>query len=259
MQVTIIGTGNVASVLGKLIQQSGHTIVEIIGRNKEQRELLARACNAVPQNIERINQNSDVYIITVSDTAIPLIASKLILENNPLVVHTAGSVSKKVLQQISGQYGVLWPLQSIRKETTHFPEIPFVIDASNDEAKIKLEIFARTLSNVASFANDEQRIKLHLAAVIASNFTNYLYSLTEEYCKKEKLDFRLLFPLINETTERLKNYSPAETQTGPAIRGDVSTINEHLHLLAKQPQLQHIYKVLSENIMQSGSDIFHKS
>ncbi|MEJ0101166.1 MAG: DUF2520 domain-containing protein [Bacteroidota bacterium] len=46
--------------------------------------------------------------------------------------------------------------------------------------------------------NDE-RVKLHVAAIFVSNFTNYLYILAEEYCRREGIDFKLLQPLIEET------------------------------------------------------------
>ena len=77
-------------------------------------------------------------------------------------------------------------------------------------------------------------------------------TLCASYCKKEGIDFKQLLPLINETTHRLQEVSPAQAQTGPAIRHDAATINKHLELLKNHPQLQKIYQLLSESI-ESGS------
>ena len=52
--------------------------------------------------------------------------------HDKLVLHTAGSVSKDVLKNISYNYGVLYPLQSLRKESHEIPEIPFLVDGNND-------------------------------------------------------------------------------------------------------------------------------
>jgi predicted short-subunit dehydrogenase-like oxidoreductase (DUF2520 family) len=97
-------------------------------------------------------------------------------------------------------------------------------------------------------ADDKERLKLHVAAVIVSNFSNHLYKLAEDYCKKEGLDFKQLLPLIEETAQRLKTISPSNSQTGPAIRHDRATIEQHLNLLEKYPQLKKIYEVMTQSI-----------
>jgi hypothetical protein len=91
-------------------------------------------------------------------------------------------------------------------------------------------------------------LKLHLAAVFCNNFVNHIYVLTEDYCKKETIDFKLLLPLIKETAERLEDISPSQSQTGPAIRNDRPTIEKHLALLQNHPQLQKIYSIFTESI-----------
>ena len=248
MQVVLIGTGNVATVLSKLIVTRGHTIVEVVGRELQKALLIALPIGAnATTHLNLISLNADIYIIAVNDDAIADIAKQLILHNK-LVVHTAGSINKHVLSQISNNYGVLWPLQTLRKQTIEVPDIPFVIDASNNESFNILELFAKTLSKKCFRANDEDRIKLHLSAVVVSNFTNHLFALVENYCEKESLDFNLLLPLIHQTIKRLDNHSPKKLQTGPAIRGDFKTINTHIEILEKYPSLKELYQVFSNSI-----------
>jgi predicted short-subunit dehydrogenase-like oxidoreductase (DUF2520 family) len=69
-------------------------------------------------------QAANLYVIAVSDEAVAEVASQLIVHNK-LVVHTAGSVSKDVLKQASRNYGVLYPLQSLRKEMKDLPLTPY--------------------------------------------------------------------------------------------------------------------------------------
>jgi predicted short-subunit dehydrogenase-like oxidoreductase (DUF2520 family) len=189
-----------------------------------------------------------MYIIAVSDDAIVGITKQL-ATTNALIVHTAGSMNKDVLQLIGANYGVLWPLQTLRKETINVPEIPFVIDASNETSMTLLEEFAKSLSPKYFRANDVARTQLHLGAVIVSNFTNHLYALTADYFAKEQLDFTLLLPLIDETVQRIKQHSPKDVQTGPAIRGDIATINKHTQLLAEYDNLKELYVMLSNSII----------
>lgn len=98
---------------------------------------------------------------------------------------------------------------------------------------------------------DDTRMKLHVAAVIVSNFPNHLYALAEDYCEKEGLDFKQLVPLIEETASRIKDISPKQAQTGPAIRHDKETLQKHIELLKEHPQLKNIYLLLTESIQQS--------
>lgn len=250
MDVVMIGTGNVATVLCKLMYAKGHCIKQIVGRDAEKATQLATLVQAEScTNIENIRLDASIYIIAVVDDAVAEVVDHLHLEDK-LLIHTAGSLSKQVLEKASSNYGVMWPLQTLRKETNHLPEIPFIVDGSNDSVVNSLQAFAKTLSNKCFVANDEARIKLHLGAVVVSNFTNHLFALADDFYKKEQLDFQLLLPLINETVLRLANYAPKDVQTGPAVRGDFETIEKHLALLNDYPQLQQFYETFSSSISQ---------
>jgi hypothetical protein len=163
-------------------------------------------------------------------------------------VHTAGGVSKEVLKEVSSNYGVLYPLQTLRKEMTTIPEVPIIVDGNTQLVRDALITFAFPLAKNVWQYDDEQRLKLHLAAVMVSNFTNHLFALADQYCEDEELNFKMLVPLIKETVQRIERNSPATVQTGPAARGDVETINKHLKLLQKYSKLEKIYKVLTDSI-----------
>ncbi|MET0634912.1 MAG: Rossmann-like and DUF2520 domain-containing protein [Chitinophagaceae bacterium] len=253
MNIVIIGSGNVAAVLGRMFIKAGHTILQVMSRNAQAASELAYEWDTESANyMSLLNRDADLYMIAVSDDAIGSLVSDLRLPG-ALVVHTAASVSKEILRQVSEDYGVLYPLQSLRKEMRAIPGIPLYIDASNERSMKKLVDLTSSLSPYnAQTASDDQRVKLHLAAVIASNFTNHLYALAEDYCKKEGIDFTQLYPLIQETASRLSVASAASLQTGPAARGDEHTINAHLALLRPFPQLEKIYRIMSESIRESA-------
>jgi predicted short-subunit dehydrogenase-like oxidoreductase (DUF2520 family) len=249
MQIVIIGSGNVASVLSRLCKQNGHTIVQVVSRNASHAKLLADELHCDHTGYSgKMNGDGEIYLVAVADTALSDLDKSLNL-GNKLILHTAGSVSKEVLKTVSVNYGVLYPLQSLRKEMKYVNDIPLLIDGNTEETITVIEDFAKTLSANVSKANDEQRLKLHVAAVVVSNFTNHLYALTEEFCKKEGVDFGLLAPLILETAERVQKSSPADVQTGPAIRNDIFTIEKHLRVLSNHPALKYMYIKLTDSIM----------
>lgn len=249
MNVTMIGTGNVATVLGRMIFHAGHTIAEVIGRNKAAADILAKQLKATVSSIEKIKTGSDIYIIAVSDGAIEQLAETFHVSNK-LVVHTSGTVSKNVLQYSSDKYGVLYPLQSLRKEISYIPPVPLITDGNNIETLQEVYDFAISISPNVTSAGDEERMKLHVAAVAVSNFTNHLYMLAADYCKKENLEFAYLVPLIQEVANRLVHESPEKLQTGPAIRKDFTTVEKHLDLLKDYPQLYKLYEVMTQSIVE---------
>ncbi len=253
MEIVIIGTGNVASVLGRKFKDAGHKIVQVVGRDSMAASELAYNWDTVSTNyFSQINKNADVYIIAVSDNAISKIISELKLPGK-VVAHTAASVPKEILKDVSNHFGVFYPLQSLRKEMMSLPDIPIFVDGNDAKAKNTLDSLAHSIANEkVAIAGDDARLKLHVAAVVVSNFTNHLYKLAEDYCKREGLDFKQLLPLIEETALRLKEVSPAEAQTGPAIRHDEETIHRHIELLKNFPQLKKVYEVLTGSI-QAGS------
>ena len=252
MDIVIIGSGNVAAVLGRKFKAAGHTIVQIYSRNASAASALAYEFDSESTNYKiMISKTADVYLIAVADDAINEVVNELHLPGK-VVAHTAAAVPKEILKTVTDHYGVFYPLQSLRKEMTSLPDIPVFFDGSDDIVKSKLEMLAHSIAKVKVMqANDDDRLKLHVAAVIVSNFTNHLYVLAAEYCSKEGLDFKQLLPLIEETSLRIKTSSPKEAQTGPAIRHDKETIQKHLELLKSYPQLKNIYLLMTESIQQN--------
>jgi len=247
MDIVIIGTGNVAYALAGLIKKSDHILLEVSGRNTAQLKKITEAFDTPASSIPNLTKDADLYIVAISDDALYNISDWLTLEKK-LVVHTAGSVSKEVLQKVSRNYGVLYPLQSLKAGMKTIPEIPFLVDGNTADDLALIRDFALSLSNKVEIADDEARRKLHLAAVVVNNFTNHLYALAEEFCEKEGLSFDLLQPLILETANRIKTMSANDAQTGPAARNDLSTIENQEALLRNHPELKKVYELITASI-----------
>ena len=249
MKIVIVGTGNVATVLGRKIVQCGHDILQVVGRNTAHARALGGMLHTpYIDNFYEIADDADIYIVAVSDTALAGIENWLPVKIKGIAVHTAGSVGKLALKNVAGNYGVLYPLQSLRSDRQTVSEIPLLIDADSPGTMQRIQTFAASVSGRVYWADDAERMKLHLGAVIANNFTNYLYTLTQDFCAKELLDFSLLLPLLHETVDRLEQYPAKLMQTGPAVRNDKDTITKHLSLLKAYPALFKLYAELSGSI-----------
>lgn len=267
MEIVIIGSGNIAHSFGHLLELQGHRIHQVLSRDSGHARELAERLNAqYSSDLDEIWLSADVYLLAVSDHAIAELNGYLRLGRR-IVVHTAGAVALSAIQNISKCTGVLYPLQSIRKDIKQARDIPVLVEASDKITLTRLKTLAESISSKVREVDSEQRLKIHLAAVFCNNFTNYLFTIAKDYCQKESLDFDLLKPLLHETFSRLERYDPRDVQTGPAMRNDTRTLEQHRGLLSGYPEIWEVYRLLSRHIYdyystgsgQTGQDIYPHS
>lgn len=253
MQVVLIGSGNIATVIGKILIQKGHSVLQVYSRNLAHAQLLAGeiGADAIDQ-MDLLNKGADYYVIAVTDDAMADIVARIRLKDQ-LVIHTAGAASKDILKNCSSRFGVLWPMKMVRKDMMTLDPVSIFIDGNEPETIDVIRQLALELSETVSVADDATREKLHLLATVTSNFTNHLYHLAADYCAREGIDFQLLYPIILETVQQIKAKHPAAVQAGPAFRNDTKTILKHQRLLENDAQLLKLYTDITESIRLSFS------
>jgi predicted short-subunit dehydrogenase-like oxidoreductase (DUF2520 family) len=275
-KVVIIGSGNVATHLSLQMKNCGFEIVQVFSKNLENAKILADKLQTnYISKIDEINSNADIYIISISDSAIEKIVEKLaslrgkydrsnlssdeetkrlrhcVRNDEKIFIHTSGSISIEVLNKFQN-YGVIYPLQTFSKNRKiEFENIPVFIEANNAKTIDIIEIIANKISTKVYKADSETRMILHISAVFANNFTNQMYSIAKQLVEEKNFDFDVLKPLISETTNKIFELSPENAQTGPANRNDKNLIKKHLEFLKDNPKLQKIYKFVSESIFET--------
>jgi predicted short-subunit dehydrogenase-like oxidoreductase (DUF2520 family) len=251
MNIVLIGSGNVATVLGRKSQAAGHRIIQVYNRNADHANVLATRLGTTSTSyISSIDRKADLMIIALRDDAVGYVARE-IGEVRSILVHTAGALSIDEVRGSNKSYGVLYPLQSLRKEIEILPALSILVEGNNAGTLRQLKELAHSIAESVMEADDETRLKYHLAATMVNNFTNHLYSLAASFCEKENISFAVLQPLIEETAIRLRNTTPQKAQTGPAIRNDTSTIEKHADLLKKYPDILNMYNLFTSEIQKS--------
>ena len=249
MDVVLIGAGNVGTVLGRTFKQVGHAITAIWNRDSEKAKQLADELGTVAvEDLKELPQKADIFLLAVSDKSIQEVAHQLTITAGVLV-HAAGAVSKEVLQGVSNDYGVIWPMKMIRSHMSSLGSSAIIIDANSASALQVIESLAESISRQVSRADDDKRLQMHLIAAITSNLTNHLYHLASDYAKEKEIDFSLFYPLIEGVIAQIKVQDPEKAQAGPAFRGDRVTIEKHRSLLADEPVLLKIYDEMTQSIL----------
>lgn len=231
-RVVLLGQGNVAYHLAQAFSLCGGC--EVIHIDSHQPEL--------------VPADADFVIIAVSDAAVGEVAAGL-PETRGVVAHTSGSVPAAVLSAPGRRIGVLYPLQTFsRDRALDYSAVPFWTEGDTPETEAALQDLARRVSTHVAHADSERRRGLHLAAVFACNFVNGLWDVADSLLRRCGSDLSVLRPLIAETLAKLDSLSPAEAQTGPAVRGDVAVMRRHMEMLSDDPRLRDVYGLLSDLI-----------
>ncbi|MDL5511929.1 DUF2520 domain-containing protein [Arenibacter sp. M-2] len=245
ISIVLLGTGNVAKHLfHAFLGVDEINVLQVIGRNEDHLHSF-RDKVETGTDFTKI-ADADMYIIAVSDDAIALVAPFL-KDKKGLVAHTSGSVGLKSLGNIDNR-GVFYPLQTFSKgKAIDFKKVPICIEAEHNANMELLKKLSGLISMEVHEITSDQRKSLHLAAVFVNNFTNYLFTIGQDICTEHDLPFSMLNPLIKETVNKLDYLPPCDSQTGPAKRKDVKTMETHLNLL-KNKNYQDIYSLLSKLI-----------
>lgn len=268
--VAFVGAGNVATHLALAFSRKGVRITGIYSHTMLSAEILAEAVRSTMKDggkecteaasdstvvatdaLENL-PDADVYIVSVKDDALPIIAASWPNEKKGRVVlHTAGSVSMEVLATASDHYGVLYPMQTFSKnKAVDFSKITVFVEGSDAVAEEAAICLGECIFGKCQRLLSADRKYLHLAAVFACNFVNHMYDVAYGILKGQNIDPTCLLPLIAETAQKVESVDPHDAQTGPARRGDRDVVDRHMEALSGQPSLQQMYGMLSESIMQ---------
>ena len=247
-RVVIIGSGNVATSLAHGLAARCE-VAQIFSRQLAHAQSLASAvgCSDATDDLGALLPDADAYIIAVSDDAIAGIIAAT-PDNGALWLHTSGSKPIDLFDGHRQRYGVLWPMQSFSRElVTPLDDVHFFAEGSDAATLQDLMALGNVLSRHVTPADGEQRRWLHLASVYSCNFANHMWTLADELLASRGLPFDALKPLIRTTVDKLDRLSPAQSQTGPAIRHDMQVIDTHLSML--DGEKREIYRLLTDSII----------
>lgn len=239
MKIDIIGRGNVGSHLAAAF-----------GKLADIREIN-------PRTLEGARGDSDLSLLCVSDSAIREVARQLKprLGCNTVLAHTSGTTPLDAVGDVHAHAGVMYPLQTFTKgKELDYSRIPFFIEGSDRTASETIESAAKLISGNVTETDSDTRRHLHLAGVMACNFANHLWALSDEYLRAHGLRFDMLVPLLGETLRKAEMVSPLLGQTGPAARNDRATIGKHIGMLDANPDMQEIYRLLTDSIISYNNE-----
>lgn len=242
--IGFIGGGKCGMSLAYYFRDKGLNVTGFSSRhdNKEDFNFLSR--NALVEQ-------SDIIFITVTDSAISQVWERIKNMNldNKIICHCSGSLSSEVFSGAVNCCSV-HPLFAFNSNhTSGISNAVFTIEGS-DKAVDKISKILSVCGNSYKRITSENKVKYHAAACFASNFVvsvcKKAFDLMNECGFSDEESRRALTPLIRNNIDNILSVGCEKAITGPAIRGDILTIENHLEVLDEKTSK--LYKELTDVI-----------
>jgi predicted short-subunit dehydrogenase-like oxidoreductase (DUF2520 family) len=246
-KVYILGYGNLGKHLLDLFLSRG---IKLGGVFSNQTLELSGVQTFSKTNINEILVEGDIVFITTKDSDIH--SSILQISNDSVIkLYCSGSLALSEFIDCN-HVGIWYPLYSFSSEVEiDWKLVPVFVEYSDSVTQMSLEKLNNSLNLNIRFLSSEDRAQLHLSAVFANNFVNACFIGSQEVLREnEHLSFNYLLPIIQQTIDKLKLNNPISVQTGPAFRGDKTTISTHLKQLSNCTEEAEIYRSISKYIQQ---------
>lgn len=239
-----------ASSLCNELYNAGHVIDSVVSEKGMSARNLAKMCNAEWSAELLFPESTQIIIVSVPDRNLSDVLQDLRFSQGTLVAHTAGSFGLEVFPAAMELRGVFYPLQTFSiGRKIDYKNLPVLIETDDKRSEKVLSDIALSTGAAVNYIDAAHRRKLHVAAVFVSNFVNYMLTTGKNIAEQEDFSLDILIPLIRETFAKALEQGPENSQTGPASRNDRVTIDRHLELLRESPELQGLYRSITDSII----------
>ncbi len=259
-KIGIVGAGRVGEALSVLLHGKGYEIVSVVDTDAGRAESVRKACTGRSSSCRAADMQPDasLILIAVPDRNIADAGSDLTLWKNrgpAVIAHTSGLHSSDIIAFLrKPNIGIasFHPCFPFADRPGSLKNVGFAIEGDT-EACMRLEKVALRLGGIPFTLTGEQKIPYHAACVMISNFMTVLVGSAGSLLPwlENGLKQQIFFPLLETTLKNIKNQGPENALTGPVLRGDAGTVNDHLEFLAQYaPSLVDIYISLSRQAVE---------
>jgi predicted short-subunit dehydrogenase-like oxidoreductase (DUF2520 family) len=254
MNVSVVGAGRVGTAMAVLLGRAGHRIVAVSGRGAT-RDRASRFLSDVPF-LDPIDaaRAGELVLIGVPDDEIPAIVGQIAggggFRPGQWVAHLSGASGLDVLspgRAAGARPLALHPLQTFPDVAGALERLPgcvMAVTAEDAEGYMVGERIADDLMTRSFRLDDAMRPLYHAAAVFASNYLVVASGIAEDLFRLAGVPDPLsaMLPLQRASLDNVERLGPGEALTGPAVRGDASTIERNLVALrASRPNVVAAY------------------
>jgi len=212
----VIGAGRAGRSMAAALVEGGWTVAGLLGRSDD---VTAAATDV------------DLVIVATPDAAVADVASAIAPDDHAVVAHLSGALGLDVLAP-HARRAAIHPLVSMPDPERGAARLGagawFAIAGDPIAARVVADLGGRPFT-----VADADRVAYHAAAVIASNHLVALLGQVERLAAQVGVPFDAYLDLARATLDNVADVGPAAALTGPAARGDWSTLDAHRAAIAE--------------------------
>ena len=260
MSIGFVGAGTLGRGLALALDGVGRDVAAVSSRTRASAEWLAErigGCTAL-DTAQAVADACDLVFITTPDAAISSVAASVNWRPGQGVVHCCGAASTELLTPAAdagAEVGAMHPFQTFAvlsepaEAARRLSGVTFAVSATGWLADY-LPSLAESLGGSAVTIPDELRPLYHASAVLSCGYVATLMDAAVNLWTQMGFTtddgVRAAIPLARATIEAIAAAGPAAAVTGPAVRGDATTIAAHLDALSRYAQhLDPLYRELT--------------
>ncbi len=259
-RIGFIGIGALGSGLAMALAQQGYPVTAAHSRRPHPAIQLAGRlanCQAV-MSPQAVADAADLVFITTPDSAIAAVAAAIKWRPGQGVVHCCGAAGVDLLAAATPQgatAGAFHPFQTFAglsdpaAALSRLSGVVFAVSAAGWLQEY-LEDVGRQLGGRPVQLADADRPLYHAAAVLGCGYLATVLQAAASlwqaagFSPEQALD--ALLPLSRATLENIATLGLPAALTGPAVRGDATTVQAHLQAIAaRRPELTDLYLTLT--------------
>ena len=254
--IGIISAGKVGAVLGAALRRAGHTIVAAHARSEESIERAEVLLPGVPlQDVEEIVRTSELVILAVPDRELPGLVEGLAKlgawQAGHLVVHTAGSMGIEVLAPAMkmGALGLaIHPAMTFTGTSLDLSRLvncPFAVSGPATILPVAQALVAE-IEGIPVTVDSDKRGLYHAALAHGGNHLVTVITQAMRLLEDAGIDDpgAFLAPLAGASADGALRSGEA-LLTGPVVRGDTNTIENHIKVLSDYPEVLSTYRAIA--------------
>jgi predicted short-subunit dehydrogenase-like oxidoreductase (DUF2520 family) len=257
LDVAVIGTGRVGSVLGAALKRAGHKIVACTAISDISKLRAESLLPGVPiKSLTEAVRDCDLILLTVPDDVLSELVRGLALAGavspGTFVVHTAGRYGDEVLDPLTAMGCLplaLHPVMTFTGTSVDLNRLnacPFGI-TTPDQLRPVAQALVVEMGADPIWVPRESRALYHAALSFGANNVMTLVNQTVDLLAGVGIEqpTDLIAPLFSAALDNALRDGD-QSMTGPVIRGDVATVAQHLSVLSGQdPAVVQSYRALA--------------
>ncbi len=260
LSCVIIGAGRVGSSFAFAFHKSNIKVKCIVDINSKSAKNLAKkiGCNLAITRLEKISFEFDFVLISVQDRFIiqivkDLLRAKINLQRK-FIFHTSGALSSDILEPLKRNGAKVFSLHpnwsfANKNDYIDFSEVTCAIESDSSYAINFGKRLCKLLGCKFIVLNKNEKSLYHAFAVLISNYSVFLLEEINEHFQNKQI-LSSFITLLKSTLTNVELYNPANSLTGPIVRGDLKTIKQNLIALKKiNNQLAQVYMKIGSLIL----------